>query len=107
MHERAAVTAALNGMMAETGGAVARVVAAIGPDVDPAVVEAIWDEIVADTPAVSAELVCDPAPDLLRCLTCGADYPGSKLEVCSVCGGDGLVIRVAPEFVVRGWEPVS
>ena len=107
MHERAAVTAALLSMLAETGGAVTRVVAEVGTGVDPEVVAGIWEETVADTPAASAELVCEPAHDLLRCLACGSDYAGSKLDLCAACGGDGLVIKAAPEFVIRSWDPVG
>jgi len=107
MHERAAVTGALSSMLAETGGAVKRVVAEVGIGVDPDVVVGIWEETVAGTPAAAAELVCVPAHDLLRCLACGSDYAGSKLDSCSACGGDGLVIKAAPEFVVRSWDPVG
>jgi len=100
MHERAAVTAALSGVLSESGGAVDRVVAEIGPGVDPGVVRGIWDEMMADT---GAELVVEERLDLLRCIACGSDYPGTKLDPCSACGGDGLVIEPAPEFVVRSW----
>ena len=103
MHERAAVTTALSGMMADSGGAVQRVVAAVGPGVDPEVVSSIWEEFVVGTPAAGADLVCEPALDLLRCLSCGGDYRGAKLDRCSACGGDGLVVEAAPEFEVLGW----
>ena len=103
MHERAAVSGAIASMMAASGGDVTRVVAAIGPGVDRNVVVGIWEEIVADSPAESAELICEVALDTLRCLVCGDDYPGSKLEPCPVCRGAGLVIERAPEFEVRSW----
>jgi len=103
MHERAAVTEALARMMDDSGGSIARVVAAVGPGVDSDVVAGIWEEVVAGTPASEAELVCKPAFDLLRCLGCGSDFPGSKLDSCPECSGDGLVIRRAPEFEVRTW----
>jgi Zn finger protein HypA/HybF involved in hydrogenase expression len=103
MHERAAVTSELNRMMAVSGGRVSRVVAAIGPGVDPGVVTGIWDEIVFGTPAASADLVWELATDTLRCIVCGTDYAGAKLDQCPECLGDGLVVERAPEFVVLSW----
>jgi hydrogenase nickel incorporation protein HypA/HybF len=104
MHERAAVTAALNALFDETGGAVRRVTGVIGPGVDTAVVEGIWEEFAAGTPAAEATLELEIGFDTLRCLACGSDYQGAKLDPCPTCGGDGLVIVTAPEFAVAGWE---
>ena len=103
MHERAAVSAALNGLMDETGGRLTRVVAALGPGVDQAVVTGIWEETVADTPAAAAELICEVSFNTMRCFGCQTDYPGSKLEQCPACGDDGLVVATAPEFEVLSW----
>lgn len=103
MHERAAVTRELQQMMLETAGNVSRVTAVIGPDVDREVVVGIWEETVAGTPAVSAELVLEPAFDVLRCLDCGRDYEGVVPDTCPDCGGDGLVIERAAEFEIRSW----
>lgn len=100
MHERAAITSGLSALLAESGGAVDRVVAEIDPGVDPEVVAGIWDEMMADT---GAELKLEEVLDLLRCMTCGADYRGTKLDPCPECRGDGLVIERAPEFLVRSW----
>jgi Zn finger protein HypA/HybF involved in hydrogenase expression len=50
-----------------------------------------------------AELVLEEASDTLRCITCGTDYAGTKLDLCPECRGDGLVIDRAPEFAVRSW----
>lgn len=103
MHERAAVTAGLSALLSESGGAVDRVVAEIGPGVDPGVVTGIWEEMMAGTPAAGADLVLEAASDLLRCIGCGTDYRGTKLDLCPECDGDGLVIERAPEFAVRSW----
>ena len=103
MHERAAVSAELSRLMVESGGQVSRVVATIGPGVDPDVVEGIWDEIVSGTPAASAALVVERTAATLRCLDCSNDYGGDKLAPCPVCGGNGLVIAEPPEFSVRSW----
>lgn len=100
MHERAAVTSGILALLEESGGAIVRVVAEIGPGVDRAVVTAIWEELM---PGSDAELVLAEAFDLVRCLACGADHRGSKLDPCPECGGDGLVIEKAPEFVIRSW----
>jgi Zn finger protein HypA/HybF involved in hydrogenase expression len=101
MHERAAVTVGLRAVLAESGGSVGTVVADIGPGVDRDVVVAIWDELMA---ASGAELVIEESSDVLRCIVCGTDYAGTKLDRCVACGGDGLVIQAAPEFVVRSWS---
>jgi Zn finger protein HypA/HybF involved in hydrogenase expression len=103
MHERAAVSGALAEMMAESGGSVTEVIAAVGPDVDLGVVTGIWEEMVFGTVAATARLVCEPAVDTLRCIDCGDDYRGSKLDRCPGCGGDGLVIVAAPEFEILSW----
>ena len=103
MHERAAVTRAIGDLLRVTGGRVSQVYATFGPGVDPGVVQGIWDETVRDTPAASAELTCEQAMDLLRCLDCEAEYGGSRLDTCPGCGGIGLVVRNAPEFAVHDW----
>lgn len=103
MHERAAVAAELDVLMVETGGDVSRVLAAVGPGVDQQVVRGIWEEKTAGTPAASADLVLDSAGAVLRCLVCGTDYEGAKLDPCPVCSGDGLVISAPPEFEIRSW----
>ena len=107
MHERAAVTAALSDLLRESGGRVARVEAVLGPGVDPSVVTGIWEETVSGTAAADADLVLVDGADTLRCLGCGDDYGGSKLDPCPECGGDGLVIDPAPEFEVRSWQGVA
>lgn len=103
MHERAAVNAAAAGLLEATGGRVREVFAVCGPGVDPEVARSIWLEAVDGTPAAAADLVFSPGLDLLRCLDCGIEYAGGKLDRCQACGGDGLVVAAAPEFEVHDW----
>jgi len=107
MHERAAINAAAVGFLEATGGMVREVFAVVGPNVDPEVARSIWEEAVQGTPAARAALVFSPGLDLLRCLDCGIEYAGSKLDRCGPCGGDGLVVSSAPEFEVQDWAGVD
>lgn len=104
MHERAAVTRALAELIESADGAIGRVAARIGSGVDVAVVQSTWDQAAAGTRAQSSFLVCEAAADTLRCLDCANTYEGDKLAQCPSCGGNGLVIAAAPEFVIDSWD---
>jgi Zn finger protein HypA/HybF involved in hydrogenase expression len=104
MHERAAVTRALAALVAEADFQVGRVIALVGPGIDLDVVQSTWSSAAAGTVVERAELVCEQIEDVLRCLECEVEYAGAKLTPCPACGGAGLVVRRAPEFVVQGWE---
>ena len=104
MHERAAVTMALAELIASADRGIGRVEARIGSGLDVAVVESTWAQAAAGTRAQASVLVCEAALDVLMCLECSETYEGDKLSQCSSCGGNGLVISAAPEFVIESWD---
>ena len=104
MHEIALVDAAAKQLVKEVDGAViARVVMAIGPDVEHDVARTAWEVAVAGSSVEGAELELVDAKDLLRCLDCSEDFAGVPLDTCPSCGGNGLVVEAADEVSITSW----
>ncbi|EFC80544.1 hydrogenase expression/synthesis HypA [Frankia sp. CcI49] len=104
MHEaglaRAAVTAIIE---ASEGAPVRTVVLAAATGVDIASATAAWQAAAAGTSLETTDLCWQRAADRLRCFACGHEYDGARLDPCTACGGNGLVVAPADELAVISW----
>ncbi|HAX82132.1 MAG TPA: hypothetical protein DCY40_06160 [Actinobacteria bacterium] len=106
MHERGAVGLAVDAFLRDTAGmAIGRVSARLGPGVDPEVVRQVWEHHAGGSHAEGASLDLRPAIGAMLCFSCGAEYPGAKLDTCPHCGGSGLPVVVPPELAIYDWGP--
>ena len=104
MHERGAVGKTLATFLEETAGTpVGHALGRFAPGVDPRVVQDVWEHHVAGTHAEGALLRLEPAVGEMQCFSCGAVYPGTKLDPCPGCGGSGLPIVEPPELTIVSW----
>jgi Zn finger protein HypA/HybF involved in hydrogenase expression len=105
MHERAAINRAVHLLLEETEeDPVADVLIELGPELTVELVEDAWAQATAGTPAQDADVTFVTHLHELQCFRCGATYEGNKLTRCTSCGGNGLVIRAAPEIHVASWH---
>lgn len=105
VHEVGVVSEAASRFLAAVGDRrVAEVILDLGPGMEQGVVEAAWDHVMAGTPAARAIVRWERVADTLLCFGCSATYHGSKLDICPVCEGNGLVVEQAPEISVRSWR---
>lgn len=104
MHERALISTAAWELLDRVGDAkVKSVTLALGPETDPTVVAQAWQSATASTPLAETRLHSVTRPHSLVCLDCGVDYEGDKLSLCPGCGGNGLVVKAAPEVELATW----
>lgn len=104
MHEAGLLASAVGALTAASAGGPVRAVSiALAPGIDPDAAAAAWQSAAAGLPLADAAVSWLPAPDRLACLDCGGDYDGDRLTQCPSCGGNGLVVRAAPELEVVDW----
>lgn len=106
MHEAGLARAAVSAIIeASDGTPVRTVVLAAAAGVDIASASAAWQAAAAGTSLETTDLCWQRAADQLRCFACGREYEGARLDLCPVCGGNGLVIVPADELAVVSWTP--
>lgn len=94
MHERGPVAKLAAQLLDETSaGDISEIRVLISPDVIVEVAAQAWSSTVEGTPLDGVRVEWVQVDPLLRCLTCGEDYRGGRLDRCPACGGDGLVIQ--------------
>lgn len=94
MHERGVMSQLVNRLLTE---APSDVEIRVGPSMDEEVAKATLAHLVEGTHLADLAVTWRRAYDLLNCLDCDADYSGSKVDPCPVCGGNGLVVEPAPD----------
>lgn len=105
MHERGPVGMLVERLIDETRGSdVSDVRILIAPDVIVDVAAQAWSSAVEGTPLESARVAWIEVDPHLRCLTCGDDYRGGRLDPCPSCGGVGLVIESIATVELDTWS---
>ncbi|MEE8485673.1 MAG: hydrogenase maturation nickel metallochaperone HypA [Acidimicrobiia bacterium] len=105
MHERGPVGKVAAQLLAESRDRiVTEVRILISPDVIVEVAADAWSAVVEGTPLEEARVEWVHLDPLLRCLDCGADYRGGRLDQCPACGGDGLVIESVAIAELDTWR---
>lgn len=66
----------------------------------------MYFEIVAkDHPCEGAELVFEHRPAMLKCQSCGKEFPHGKSFQCPDCGGDSMLLKgTGREFLIRSFD---
>ncbi|MCL2781304.1 MAG: hydrogenase maturation nickel metallochaperone HypA [Actinomycetia bacterium] len=105
MHEVALVNTAAATLLGRLGDTPTRAVEIeIGPKVVPEVAANAWRIAVAGSALQDVPVTWTTVWNTLRCLECGAEYPGDKLALCPRCSGTGLVVQEPDEVVIAGWR---
>ena len=104
MHETGLIRAAVAALAEAAGGQpVHTVTLATGSGIDLASATAAWQAAATGTPLEGCHVEWQRAPDRLRCFTCGSEDDGAPLDPCPGCGGNGIVIKPAPELAAVDW----
>ncbi|OAA19796.1 hydrogenase nickel incorporation protein HypA/HybF [Frankia sp. EI5c] len=104
MHEAGLARAAVTTIIEASAGAPVRtVVLAAADGVDIASAAAAWRAAAAGTCLETTDVAWQRVLDRLRCFSCGHEYDGTRLDPCTACGGNGLVVAPADELAVVSW----
>ncbi len=68
-------------------------------------VQMYFDVAAKDSVCGGAKLAFEHRPAMLRCKSCGKEFPHEKSFQCPECGGDGVLIRgTGREFYIRSFD---
>ena len=68
-------------------------------------VQMYFEVAAKDTPCARAQLVFEHRPAMLKCTSCGKEFPHEKSFSCPVCGGDSVLIRgTGNEFYITSFD---
>lgn len=68
-------------------------------------VQMYFEVAAKDTPCAEATLVFEHRPAMLKCLSCGKEFPHERSFACPFCGGDSSLVRgTGTEFYIRSFD---
>ena len=57
------------------------------------------------TPCAHAQLVFEHRPAMLKCTSCGKEFPHEKSFSCPACGGDSVLVKgTGTEFYIKSFD---
>jgi hydrogenase nickel incorporation protein HypA/HybF len=68
-------------------------------------VQMYFEVAAKDTPCAEAALVFEHRPAMLKCLSCGKEFPHERSFNCPFCGGDSSLVRgTGTEFYIKSFD---
>lgn len=68
-------------------------------------VQMYFEVAAKDTPCAEAKLVFEHRPAILKCGSCGKEFPHEKSFNCPFCGGDSVLVKgTGSEFYIKSFE---
>ncbi len=68
-------------------------------------VQMYFDVAAKDSVCSGAKLIFEHRPALLRCQSCGKEFPHEKSFQCPECGGDSVLVKgTGREFYIRSFD---
>lgn len=68
-------------------------------------VQMYFEVAAKDTPCAEATLFFEHRPAMLKCCSCGQEFPHEKSFDCPVCGGDSMLMKgTGTEFYIKSFD---